>query len=55
MFYVEVMCDKCGETTANCSRHVPKWLLVKIARENGWTMGKKHLCPKCKKKKSKEC
>lgn len=43
-----IQCDGCGlEMFFNSI--VSKWLIVNIARKEGWSVGKWHLCPKCKK------
>ncbi len=47
-----IHCDGCGETL--CWRKViSKATIVAVAREYGWSIGKYHLCPQCKKLKSK--
>ena len=42
-----IYCDKSG--TGYQTDHVGKVLLKQWAREDGWTCGKRDLCPKCKK------
>lgn len=49
-FETDVHCDGCGETIY-ISRIVPKWLITEKARSEGWSIGKYHLCPECKKKR----
>lgn len=49
-FETAVHCDGCGDTIFIC-QIVPKWLITEKARESGWSMGKYHLCPECKKKR----
>ena len=49
-FETSVYCDGCGDTVYILSI-APKWMIVKRARENGWSIGKYHLCPECKKKR----
>jgi len=49
MFKASVVCDVCGSSlnyTHTGKTHVKRW-----AREEGWSFGKKDLCPKCKRKK----
>lgn len=46
----EMYCDGCGEI-----RHyngcVGKILMVRLARKDGWSIGKWDLCPSCKNQK----
>lgn len=49
-FETSIHCDGCGDTVYTVSI-APKWLIVKMARERGWSVEKYHLCPKCKKKR----
>lgn len=50
MINTVVTCDKCGDQifffVILGNTHA-----IRLARNNGWTMGKQHLCPKCNKKK----
>lgn len=52
MLYSGYYCDKCGtafEYKANNNEWLPnKTYLVVRARENGWSVGKRILCPKCR-------
>lgn len=47
----EMYCDGCGEI-----RHfhgcVGKLLMERLARKDGWSVSKYHLCPECRTKKS---
>ena len=47
MLVTTVFCDKCG-IGLWFRGIVPKWLVVKKAREYGWSIGKRHLCPECR-------
>ncbi|MEY8517218.1 hypothetical protein AALC25_09870 [Lachnospiraceae bacterium 29-84] len=54
MFYSGYSCDKCGKAI-EYRREPKEWLpskvyLVEYARQAGWSVGKKVLCPDCKKK-----
>ena len=54
MFYSGYSCDKCGKAI-EYRREPKEWLpskvyLVEYARKNGWSVGKKVLCPDCRKK-----
>lgn len=53
MFERRIYCDKCkkGFYVENI---VSKWMMVNKARELGWTIGKMHLCPNCKRKGKNE-
>lgn len=42
-----VYCDKCN-AALNIIGHVSKSRTNKIARENGWSIGEKDLCPDCR-------
>ncbi len=55
MFFSGYYCDKCG-TTIDYKRESNKWLpgkkhLVAWARKDGWSVGKRVLCPKCRNMK----
>lgn len=55
MLYSGYFCDKCGKADEYI-RDVDKWIpnktfLIRFARQNGWSVGKKVLCPDCRKKK----
>jgi Fe2+ or Zn2+ uptake regulation protein len=47
----EMYCDGCGEIRHfnNC---IGKVAMERWARQDGWSIGKYHLCPECRKKKS---
>lgn len=49
-YFTGVECDKCGNTLAWNAIWPKKWV-EKWAREAGWTIGQKCLCPKCKQQK----
>lgn len=40
-----VICDKCGKT--EIWEHAPKRDIIGSARDEGWTFGKRILCPAC--------
>ena len=42
-------CDKCNSMIY--WPHVSKYLVIKWARNNGWSIGKQTLCQKCRAKK----
>lgn len=46
-----IVCENCG--TADFYSLVPKSWITKWAREKGWSIGKQHLCPDCRKNKKK--
>lgn len=48
MFETSIYCDKCGSGYSFPDIE-PKYFMIKIVREKGWTVGKKHLCPNCRK------
>ena len=47
MFATIIFCDKCDRGIQFPSI-VPKYFIVKRARENGWSIGKRHLCSECR-------
>lgn len=52
MIYSGYFCDKCGNSVV-FSKTTDEWIpskthLVRIARKNGWSIGKRVLCPKCR-------
>ena len=51
MFEIAIVCEKCGERKILWNTILPKKYAIKIAREDGWAIGKKTLCPACKPKK----
>lgn len=42
-----IYCDKCNEAL-NLIGHVTKTRASIIAREKGWSIGEKDLCPECR-------
>ena len=54
-FETDIHCDGCGETVYICYHDyvATKKLMIAKARENGWSIGKYHLCPDCKAKREK--
>lgn len=54
-FELDIHCDACGNTLYYCSHtNVPtKGFMIRQARKSGWSVGKYHLCPECKKNISK--
>lgn len=51
-FCTEIVCDGCS----NCITRgtlVTKGHMISYARECGWSIGKYHLCPACKKNRKK--
>jgi len=42
-----ISCDDCGEVYVD---EFPQKKTIKLARKSGWSIGKKVLCPDCKKK-----
>lgn len=58
MFYTGYYCDKCG-IAIEYRREIKSWLpsktyLVEWARNKGWSIGKRVLCPNCRKTVSKQ-
>lgn len=51
-FETTIHCDGCGEPLY-WSKIISKASVVARARKDGWSIGKNHLCPECRKKKSK--
>lgn len=47
-FITGIQCDGCGLEMFFASIE-PKWLITDRARKEGWSIGKWHLCPECKK------
>lgn len=45
--YAVIECDRCGEKI--WYNHIGKTHILRWSRENGWSIGKKHLCPYCRK------
>jgi hypothetical protein len=49
MIYAGAMCDKCGKSVEY--NHVGKTHIRRWLREEGWSFGKRDLCPNCRKKR----
>ena len=49
-FISGICCDGCGLEMYFESIE-PKYMIVDRARKNGWSVGKLHLCPQCRKNK----
>ncbi len=49
-FCTEIVCDGCSFYITK-SRILSKEQMIHIAREAGWSIGKYHLCPECRKKR----
>lgn len=47
MFQTSVICDKCSEKLSYRD-NIHKNIMIMLARDHGWTMGKYHLFPNCK-------
>ena len=52
MLYSGYFCDRCGKAV-EYKRESCEWLpfkthIIRWAREAGWTVGRKIICPKCK-------
>lgn len=45
----EMYCDACGETIHR-SKAISKTTMELLAKVDGWSVGKYHLCPECKAK-----
>lgn len=50
-FCTEMVCDVCT-TCITRTTIMTKKDMIRIARNQGWSVGKYHLCPDCKKKRS---
>lgn len=53
MFESSVICDKCG-TKLTYHSNIHKNILIMLARDHGWTIGKRHLCPKCRTRNTRQ-
>lgn len=53
-FLSGLQCDRCGARVMyhEESSTVPKWLLERRGRRNGWSSGKRVLCPRCRRETS---
>lgn len=47
MFQTSIFCDCCGNGFS-FPDVVSKKVMVSVARKDGWSIGKQHLCPKCR-------
>lgn len=47
MFQTSIFCDCCG-SGFSFPDVVSKKVMVSVARKDGWSIGKQHLCPKCR-------
>ena len=54
-FETDIYCDGCGEVIFYCAHDSvsTKGGMIRQARKQGWSIGKYHLCPKCKKNRTK--
>ena len=50
MFATSIFCDKCGCEFFSYSIETKKFM-VNTAREKGWSIGNRHLCPNCREKR----
>lgn len=48
-FYTVAICDQCGNTIYIKGVVTKRLLVFHIREREGWTVGKKHLCEKCRK------
>ena len=51
-FYTEIECDSCN-TSITRGTIVTKGEMVRTARSRGWSVGKYHLCPTCRKERNR--
>ena len=51
-FYTEIVCEGCS-TCITIGSIATKGSMRRIARKNGWSVGKYHLCPDCRKNRKK--
>lgn len=49
-FCTEIVCDACSDCITK-GRLCTKGQMIRNARDQGWSIGKYHLCPECKKKR----
>jgi len=49
-----IECDACGEGLLWRNYSISKTRMEYIARRKGWSIGKQHLCPKCRKSRKKK-
>lgn len=50
--YAVIECDQCGKQ--DWYDHTGKSHIIRWSREDGWSIGKRILCPECKAKKNKK-
>ena len=50
MIVTSICCDKCGKQLTYLTA-VGSTCMKSLARKGGWSVGKQHLCPNCRKKK----
>ena len=46
----DLFCDKCGNGYT-WDHIISKSLLIRIGRRKGWSMGKLHLCERCRERR----
>lgn len=46
-----ITCDKCGRWMR---AEAPRTELLRMARRDGWSTGKEHFCPSCRRQKRKK-
>ncbi|SHN86534.1 MULTISPECIES: hypothetical protein [Desulfitobacterium] len=51
--YTVIECDSCSNTLDSVGA-TPKYLMIKKAREKGWSVGKQIRCSDCKKHKKED-
>lgn len=51
-YETSIICDKCSERISHTDVYTKQWM-IRCAREKGWTIGKRELCPNCRKKRRK--
>lgn len=49
-FCTEIVCDACSVCITRGAIE-SKGHMISLARKQGWSVGKYHLCPECKKKR----
>ena len=50
-FCSEIVCDGCG-VSISIMRIATKGEMIRLARSDGWSVGKWELCPDCRRKKA---
>ena len=51
-YETSIICDKCSERFSFTDVYTKQWMIHR-AREKGWTIGKRELCPSCRQKRRK--